>query len=352
METQEQTQDKGLATIQVIESLEPIEKADKIETANLVGMSWAIVVKKGEFKPSDKVIYVGIDSILPEDKPWCDFMRERHFRVKTIKLRGQISQGIIFPCSILLDSGNEGSELSVGTDVTAALNVKKYSKDLPVSLRGDIAGCFPSFVPKTDEERIQNCSAILAELSDIPVYITVKCDGTSATFVHRSTKAWEPEFSVCSRNWSIKDAETSVYWNISRKYNIQQGLAALGRDLALQGEIVGDGIQDNPMGLSDHKYLVFSAYDIARGCYVDFEDLINICTALRLEMVPVLEPVTYITGKTVEDLLEMAKGNYDRTNTPREGIVIRPLKETYSHLLRGRLSFKVVNNDYLLKVEK
>ena len=118
---------RKLASIQKITALRPIENADKIEVATVLG--WQVVVQKGQFKEGDFCVYIEIDSILP-DKPDFEFMRERKFRVKTIKLRGQVSQGICFPISILLKATDKDLILREGDDMTELLGVRKYDPQI------------------------------------------------------------------------------------------------------------------------------------------------------------------------------------------------------------------------------
>ncbi|HEX9972761.1 MAG TPA: RNA ligase (ATP), partial [bacterium] len=142
---------RKLATIQKIKNLEPIPEADKIEKATVLG--WQLVVKKGDFKVGDHCVYCEIDSVLPE-KPEYEFLRPRKFRIKTAKLRGQISQGIAFPIGAIKELANV--EIKEGLDVTEIIGVQKYEPPPAVMMSGQVKGGFPGFIPKTDEMRIQS----------------------------------------------------------------------------------------------------------------------------------------------------------------------------------------------------
>ncbi len=164
--------ERTLASIDVIRELNPISGADNIEVAKIKG--WNVVVKKGEFNIGDKVVYCEIDSILPE-RPEFEFLKDRNYRIRTIKLRGQVSQGICFPLSIL--NSFETDNLEPGLDVTGILGVTKYEKPVPVNLRGRMRGPISRLaVPKTDEMRVQNISDVLERQKGKTFYVTEKID--------------------------------------------------------------------------------------------------------------------------------------------------------------------------------
>ncbi|MFW9998426.1 MAG: RNA ligase (ATP) [Candidatus Odinarchaeota archaeon] len=330
---------RNLASIQRILAIDPIPEADAIEVATILG--WKVVVRKEEFQVGDLCVYCEIDSLLPEREEF-EFLRKSKFRIKTVRLRGQLSQGICFSLNILPPGlqayGKEGQ------NVTDILDVKKYEPPVPVCLRGQVKGLFPGFLRKTDETRIQSAIGLLEELRGREVYITVKVDGTSGTFSFH-----EGEFDVCSRNMSLKETEGNIFWRMFHKYKLGDILRSYGRDIAIQGEVAGPGIQKNRLGLDEHELFVFDAYDIVGGRYFDGLELRDFCTANNLQRVPMLdEGVTLNPDLTLEELLKMAEGKYDSGHY-REGIVIRPMVETYSRALNSRMSCKVVNNTYLLK---
>jgi len=161
-----------LATIQRIIDVQPVENSDNLDVVSILG--WKVVTRRNEYKAGDLCVYVGLDSILPEREEF-EFMRQKNFRVKTVKLRGQVSQGIVFPLSIL----NESEIYNVGDNVTEPLGILKYEKQIPAQLRGMAKGSFPSFIRKTDEERLQNIPEILDELKNVECYFSVKIYGTS-----------------------------------------------------------------------------------------------------------------------------------------------------------------------------
>lgn len=324
-----------LASVQKVLEVHPIENADAIERIKVLG--WQLVAKKGEFAPGDLCVYCEIDSILPEN-PEFEFLRARHFRIKTIKLRGVLSQGIAFPLSFL-----PAGEWKEGDDVTEIIGVQKYEKPVPLNMKGIVKGSFPGYVPKTDEVRVQSVPEVVNEFVNAPLYITVKLDGTSATYAHKNG-----EFDVCSRNLSLKEDETNIYWKLAAKYDLLNKLKQKG-NYALQVEICGPGIQKNPAGLKEVDIFAFNVFNIDEARYLDFEEFKAFCEDIGVPVVPVIDARVVFKEITLEELLEMAKGVYEGTKTAREGIVIRPVKETYSETIKGRLSVKVCSNDYLLK---
>jgi len=351
--------ERKLASIQKIISVEPIENADKIEKVKVLG--WQCVTKKDEFKQGQLCIYCEIDSLLPE-KSEFEFLRNKEFRIKTMKLRGVISQGIVFPLDILseydrlniLEEYNiHGSDRIIGTDVTEKLGITKFEPPISPQLMGQAKGNFPThIVPKTAEIRLQSAIEILDEIKGKDIYITEKEDGTSFTAYYK-----DRIYGFCSRNLEQKNEPTnlSIYAKISQQYKLEEKLKTYFDNhkinIAIQGEITGDGIAKNPLGLPRNTYQlhIFNVYDIDNQKYLDYELMKFIIRELELECVQVIN--TGLFKYNLEELLELSKGKYKGTKNNREGIVIRPTKEEYSETLQGRMSFKVINNDYLLKEE-
>lgn len=326
-----------LASIQKVVDIRPIENADKIEKAYVLG--WQVVVEKGKHKVGELVVFIAIDSIVP-DRPEFAFLAKEKFRIRTIKLRGELSQGIIFPATILPDKKWRGA----GDDVSELLGVTHYEKPVPGGFnQGDTKGNFPPWFPKTDEERIQNVPEVLEELRGKSYVITEKCDGTSCSIYF-----YRGEFGVCSRNMEKKDSEGSVYWQMAKKYDLENKLRNLNRNLAIQGELCGPGIQKNRLGLKEPDLLVFNIYDIDDGKYLSWPMQQQLVASLGLRKVPTVQFGEGFS-LTLEQLLEKAKGKYAGTENDREGIVVRAMYGDFSAKMRSRISFKVLNNDFLLK---
>lgn len=327
--------ERELATIRAITDIQPIENADAIVCAYIDG--WPVVIKLNEYKVGDLVVYCEIDSWIPDEiAPFLSKGKEprvyegiRGERLRTVKLRGQISQGLIMPLSIL---PVEHRDLPVDTDVSEILNIIKYDKPLPACLSGMAKGNFPTFVPKTDEQRIQNCSKVLADLDE--VYITEKLDGTSFTSYFN-----DEVFGVCSRNLDLKETEDNSHWAIARKLDLENKFIELGRNLAIQGELVGSNIQGNKYNFNDHRLYVFSIYDIDSRQYLSRVEMSNIALQFGLDLVPTLK-----VGKndilTAAEFLKYAEGRSVLHDVEREGVVVRSLDSS--------ISFKAISNKWLL----
>jgi hypothetical protein len=357
---------RHLATIQQIIDIKPIQGADKIDLCTVLG--WNIIIKKNEFNVGDKVVYIEIDSILP-DKPEFEFLRQRKFIIKTYKLNkfNVISQGIVFPLSILPEGNYD-----IDQDVTEILGIKKHDSQLVEELQEQIdknsknpivkyllrykffrdlmkinkkKGGFPEWLPKTDEERIQGCPRLLEYHKDRIFYVSEKLDGQSGSFAvvwHKKFLFFkQPEFFVCSRNIRQKTPTNSNYWTIAVKYDIENKIKRLKRNLAIQGEIVGPRIQKNKYNLADLDFYIFSVYDIDKARYVDYNELMEVVNKLNLKTVPILD-TNFKLKETVNDMVEYAKGESTLYKTLREGAVIRAIDDS-------RISFKVINNEFLIK---
>ena len=332
--------ERKLVSVQRIDHLEPISGADNILKARVMG--WDVVVKKGEFSPGDPCVFFEIDSLLPESAPWAEFMRPRGFRVKTARLRGVLSQGLALPVSIL-----PGAVPSQGTDVSEALGVVKYEPVPPNTT--EVAGPFPGQVPRTDEIRLQSALGVLEELRGHDFYVTTKLDGTSATFF----RPLEGPLVACSRNWALRREASHAAWRVADRYQLE---TVLPPGFAIQGEVCGPGIQKNRLGLSETDLFVFSVLDTRTGSFLDQEAFLAFCAEHGLRTVPVEQTVTGEAARafehSLENYLKLAQGLYAGTRQRKEGIVVRPRVERPSATLGGRLSFKIINNDFLLKDEE
>jgi RNA ligase (TIGR02306 family) len=327
---------RKLASIQKISKLEPIEGADSIVKATVLG--WQLVVKKDEFNIGDLCVYCEIDSILPE-KPEFEFLKPRKMRIRTIKLRGQISQGICFPLSILPPD----VKIEEGKDVTDILGITKYEPPIPASLEGIAKGKFPSFIPKTDEARVQVLQDILDKYKGETFFYTEKLDGSSATYY-----LYDGQFGVCSRNLELIETEENTLWKLAREHKIEEKLKSLNKNYAIQGEIIGESVQSNKYNLRGQDIWFFNVYDIDEHRFLDFEEFVFFFKNLNLKTVPVLETNYELSGN-IEELVRLSVGKSVLNDVQREGIVLRPLKEIEDG--SGRISFKAINPKFLLKYE-
>ncbi|MGN7825056.1 RNA ligase (ATP) [Chitinophaga sp. 22536] len=331
--------ERKLASVVVIDDLQPIPGADLIEVATVKG--WKLVVKKQEFRIGDHAVYCEIDSFLPEKEDF-EFLRKSSFRtmagipgfrLKTMRLRGQISQGLLMPVTVL-----NGYAYTLGEDVSARLGIVKYEPPMPASLAGVAKGNFPSFIPKTDEERIQNLSAEYEAYKNETFYVTEKLDGSSATFYFR-----DGEFGVCSRNLDLLETTDNTFWKIAHRLHLPARLAALDKNMGLQGELIGEGIQGNPYGIKGQTVRFFNAFDIDAYTYLPLPAFREIIRLMGLEHVPILD-TAFTLPDTVDELLLAAEGTSALSPAgkyvEREGLVIRSADK--------RISFKVISNKFLL----
>jgi RNA ligase (TIGR02306 family) len=325
---------RKLVSVQTIRELHPIDDADAIEVAKVLG--WSVVVKKGEFQVGEKVVYAEIDSVFPEKEEY-EFLRNGKFRIRTIKLRGQVSQGICFPLSVLPEGEYEEDQ-----EVTELLGVVKYDPPIPACLDGIMKGRYPSFITKTDETRVQVLQHTLTQNKGAVCVYSEKLDGVSTTFYLK-----EEEFGVCTHNLDLFETEGNTLWMMAHKYNVEEKLRGLGRNLALQGETIGSGIQKNKYKLpaNERQFFLFNIFDIDAYRYLDYDEFMEIAKRLDIQVVPFLHE-SFILSDNIDELIELSKG-YSVLNktTKREGIVIK-IRKTKN---RDGLSFKAINPEFLLK---
>lgn len=343
------TIERKLASVRVISNIQPIPNADKIELVTVDG--WNVVVAKDVgHKVGDLVIYCEIDSFLPIREEF-EFLRKSSykkmgdvegFRLRTVKLRGQVSSGLILPLSIL-NPPNTNIYVTPfeGLDVTEMLDIVKYEPPIPAELAGKVKGVFPSFIPKTDEERIQNLTKEYEEWkyqSKHQFYVTEKLDGSSATFYVK-----DGEFGVCSRNLELLETEGNTFWKVARELDLENKMKSLGKNISLQGELIGEGIQGNPYKLKGQTIRFFTGYDIDKQERLNLRDFIVILELLGLQSVPILS-IEFFLPDSVEQLLQQAEGkSVINPDTEREGVVVRSMD--------GSISFKAISNTFLLKNE-
>jgi len=335
---------RKLASIQKVVDIQPIPGADAIECLTILG--WHIVGKKDEFQVGDPCVYVEIDSVLPE-RPEFEFLRPRGFRIRTVRLRGQISQGIAFPVEILdAVSGQFQVTIEEGADVTEMLGVIKYERPIDVSIGGEVAGPMPGFLLKTDEPRIQSNPGVLARHTGRIGYASEKLDGCSGTFFLK-----DGDFRVCCRNLELRETEGNVFWKVAKEYGIEERLRVLGGEFALQGEVLGPKIQGNRYKLKKHEVRFFNLFDIRKSEYLPFPLFMDtVQVMMGLQTVPILDE-QFPLPENVDEMLRFAEGKSmfpGAEDVEREGIVWRPLEEIHDPDI-GRLSVKAISNRFLLK---
>jgi RNA ligase (TIGR02306 family) len=290
-----------------------------------------------------------VDSFLPVCEQF-EFLRSSSFkkseilgegfRLKTQKFRGQISQGLVQPLSIL-----PAGEYQIGDDVTDLLGIRKWEVEERVTNSGTVVGDFPAGIPKTDELRVQSYPELIGEFKQVKgYYISTKMDGTSVTMYWK-----DGHFGICGRNFEYGDDDQCAMWKYAHDHGIPERVAELALpDVAIQGEFCGAGIQKNRLKLVRPEWYVFTVIDLATRRRYPLAKMQELCRQLKLQMVPIEEEQEVFPYDSVDVLLERAKGKYP-SGMNKEGIVIRPLEAVYSPTIEGPLSMKVLNNDYLLK---
>jgi RNA ligase (TIGR02306 family) len=339
--------ERKLASVRKIIDLSPIEGADKIELATIDG--WKVVVAKDvNHKVGDLIVYCEVDSFLPVREEF-EFLRktsfkkmgdQEGFRLRTTKLRGQISNGLIVPLEVLLKHGISSDDVYEGLDVTGILGIIKYEPPVPAELSGKVKGLFPSFIRKTDEERIQNLASdyekyrVKNKLGG-KFYVTEKLDGSSATFYVK-----DEVFSVCSRNLELLETEGNTFWKVARELDLEDKLRTLGFNVCLQGELIGESIQGNPYKIKGQTVRFFNGFNIDTQENIPFLEFVELTQKLGLKTVPILE-FDFDLPNSIDNMLEYAESpSILNTNFSREGVVVRSYDRT--------ISFKSISNQFLL----
>lgn len=344
---------RKLVTIRRVKAIDPIPNADAIEVVTVDG--WKVVAKKGEFSVGDECVYFEIDSFLPEGNPAWQFLVDKSARVfegqrghvlRTVTLRGQISQGLI----LTLDAALPGTHsFVVGDEVTRQLGVKKWEPEIPAELAGQVKGPFPSWIRKTDQERCQNIGDVIFADPHALYEVSTKLDGTSCTIYYN-----RGEIGVCSRNLEFKDNDENAdntMIKLMRENRLDVSLPALGRNVAIQGEVMGPGIQKNREQLKKAQLFVFDVYDIDRGQYMAPPERAAFIAQLQafyadLQHVPVMYTSVSLNQLGITDvdgLLKFAEGP-SLNHMIREGLVFKRID--------GLFSFKAISQQYLLKVKE
>jgi RNA ligase (TIGR02306 family) len=396
---------RKLVTVRRVDAIDPIEGADAIEVATIEG--WKVVTKKGEFKVGDDAVYFEIDSFLPTGNPAWQFLVDKSsrsfngvagHRLRTVKLRGQVSQGLVLPLRALpavtdfFDNTRFDGASARDFDLSDILGIVKWEQELPAELAGRAAGVFPSYIPKTDQERAQNLRDDIFQVEDrlFPFdvslldaqviealmdkgqlvslgdgsyakvmkakaslddefEVTIKLDGSSATFFHK-----DGHIAACSRNLELKTDESNkdnAFVRMLHDSGFITDLPKLG-NIAIQGELMGPGIQGNREKLTKTRLFVFDIYLIDEARYATpverkelFEKLMSFSNGNGLvEHAPVLaysaKLIDTLGIKDVEGLLKFAEGK-SINNEVREGVVFKRLD--------GKFSFKAISNKFLLK---
>ena len=341
---------RKIATVRRVDAVNPIPDADAIEVATVGG--WRVVIKKGEFVPGDLAVYCEIDSWIPNDlAPFLSKGSEPRVyngvvgeRLRTVKLRGQVSQGLLLPHDIVWDKNMfDFNRFDAGDDVSELLNIQKWEAPIPAQLAGEVRGMFPGFIPKTDQERIQNLTAEFADWTERKLHweVTEKLDGSSMTVY-----VFDDDEGVCSRNLNLRETEGNSLWTVARRNDLIGKIRSTGQNLAFQGELIGEGIQGNPYKIRGQEFYLFDIYDIGAGRYLTPLERQVLAARLRVLCVPTVaahaNPYDTLGIVDIAQMLKFAEGKSVLMNTTeREGLVFKCHEEA--------VSFKAISNKFLLK---
>lgn len=326
---------RKLASVQRVLEKKPIVGADLIKAYRVNG--WWVVDKKDAYKVGDLVVYCEVDSWIPHTlapfltKPGHsprEYLGVKGERLRTVKLKGQLSQGLLLP--LVEDNSEEGQDFS------EILGITKW-EDTRYMANMDARGNFPDFIPKTDQERVQNLDRTLEKYFGQSFEVTVKRDGSSLTaFVNGE------ESGVCSRNINLKETEDSAFWAAANSLSLIPKILSTGRNLALQGELMSQKIQGNYEKVQGIEWNCFDIYDIDSRKYLLPKERRELCKQLNIPHIKVVEE-DFVLCHNVDQLLEMAEGPGVNPGVKREGLVFKSNESAFS--------FKAISNSYLLKRE-
>lgn len=344
--------ERKMASIQKVAEIKPINGADAIEACRING--WWVVAKKDEFKVNDLVVYFELDSWIPHDlAPFLSKGKEpREYNgvkgevLRSAKLRGQISQGLILPVDyvegkpfivgyFLEDGIGTMVMVTEGQDVTLELGIQKYEPPIPANLAGQVVGQFPTqYAPKTDQERIQN---IFEELPKGHTWeVTMKLDGSSFSLMKI-----DGEIRPCSRNLELKNNDENKNNTLVRLANeIAPNISDVD-NIVIQMESMGEGIQGNKEKLTGHHAYVFDIFDVTTQQYYTSQERIKFCEDHNLVHTPVIDAQMNIDNLSLDEILDMADGPSINAKY-REGLVFKSNNDP-------SISFKAISNKWLLK---
>ena len=355
---------RKLATIRTVESINPIDGADRLEYITMKNLGWKVVVGKGELKVGDRIVYFEIDSALTLN-PMFDFLKDRCYkrwtnsdgkvvdecyRIKTAKLRGVVSQGLAIPLTKFNDHERAGfADMEDGRDVSVDLGVRHYDEIVEsyATIGGTARGSFPSsWVPKTDAERIQNLMSYFTDCKDVEFEVTEKADGSSMTVIYSPTMRPENPFFICSRNQEVEFNPADKWGLPLYKTNALGRLLGFyedtGKEYAFQGELVGPAFNGNRDTYKESVWKIFNIWDIKEQRYLTPTERIQTTVMLGIPHVKILSTNWKVFNElpTLDAMLKFVEGKTDNGNE-REGCVFKSMD--------GKIMFKCINNKYLLK---
>jgi len=338
-----------MARVVVIDNIISIKDAENIELAFVEG--WKVIVKKNTFSIGEKAVYFEMDSMIPVESVHFNFMKSRasklylgvrYHKIKTVKLLGTLSQGLL----LTLNQLNLKNDLELGSDVSDMLGVLKFDEELYLNDKKEGHNNFPSFLERTDQERIQNLSSKISKMEGC-YEVSMKIDGASISAFKMHGK-----IGIASKKTIIKD-ESSIIYAKYKEGLINSGIWAYLEgykgDIAFQGEFVGPDICNNQEGFESYDVLVFDIYDIGEKRYWLSKDRLLLCKEFNIKHVPIICYKNVSKLDTVDKILEFADGP-SLNSKHREGLVFK--KTEYSKNSFQITSFKAISNKWLLIYDK
>lgn len=362
--------ERRLATVRRIDEINPIPGSDFLEVVTMDGWN-SVVPKSDNHTVGDLVIFAESDSFLPT---WPEFAfleksslrkmitpegSRTGYRLRTIKLRGQISEGLVIPLDkpspvgevennpwyINIESQKIFEPVFEGDEVTDLLGIIKWELPVHASLAGKVRGNYPSFLKKTDSERIENfIKDFNRKYRDHTWEVTTKLDGSSFTAYIN-----DGEFGVCSRNLDLAESEGNSFWIAARKNGLEEKMPLVEtqfglKNFAIQSELMGVGVQKNREQLPDLDIYVFDIYDIDNHTKIDAETRHKIVDFLGLKHVPFhgFQKLGHL--QTAKDFLDMAEGP-SINHKVREGLVFKSVDDPNVNFKAIANSFKLADKD-------
>jgi len=331
---------RKMATVRRIVEIKVIPNADKICAYRVDG--WWVVDSVGKYSVDDLVVYLETDSWVPSAlAPFLSKNQEPRVyegvsgeRLRTVRLRKQISQGLLLDRFTVLDKVGEITE---GQDVSELLGIVKYEPPVNSQLAGMVKGLFPDKIPKTDQERVQNLTEEIQAAVGMQFELTEKLEGASMTCY-----MIDGEFGVCTRNLDLKPDANNTPWAVAQRDDVEGKMRAVDEhwSWAIQGELIGPGIQGNIYKLQKPQFCVFDVYDIQTSEYLQPAARRALIERMGLTHVPVIDE-DLVLAPGVHTQLETAEGKSQLNPLQeREGIVFKSVK--------GGMTFKAISNSYLL----
>jgi RNA ligase (TIGR02306 family) len=347
---------RKLASIRKITKLESIPQRDRIVLAE-IDYGFQCVVQKDIHNVGDLVIYFEVDSIIPHKEPFLSVFDDKYNKPKNCTSEDSLEPilGLIIKARKFFNNPETGEAMyslglviplevfnlplefvQHGADMTDYLGIKKF--DNPPVKNSMAKSLFPAFIKKTDQERVQNLISYIDFNGVESFEVTLKIDGTSATYYYK-----DGDIGFCSRNQEKKLESTCEQGQINIKYQILEKLQQLGRNLAIQGEIYGEGLQNNPEKIKGKDFAVFDVFDIDNYRYLTPAERVVICEQLELKHIPIIATgsLSELQLQTLQDILMLAINTKNTCGDDAEGIVFKSHNRDFS--------FKAISNKYLTK---